>query len=186
MLPGAGCTDAPFSVKIFLSTGSRIAAAALRLLPGPRGRAELSGRPVPPRSSPRGGRSAHLPSCPRRHGRLPARLAPMSLLGGYRKKPGGDGYESLQLVESGAEGGGGGPGAVGAGGRSPARQQQQQHRADGSTMDSSGKGRAWGQWQRGQWQRFVPAPPGCGGGGVVGVGGRRGRCCKALLARGAL
>uniref|UniRef100_A0A8C9F4U9 Auxilin n=1 Tax=Pavo cristatus TaxID=9049 RepID=A0A8C9F4U9_PAVCR len=62
----------------------------------------------------------------------------MSLLGGYRKKPGGDGYESLQLVESGAEGGGGGPGAVGAGGRSPARQQQQQHRADGSTMDSSG------------------------------------------------
>uniref|UniRef100_A0A669PZB4 Auxilin n=1 Tax=Phasianus colchicus TaxID=9054 RepID=A0A669PZB4_PHACC len=46
----------------------------------------------------------------------------MSLLGGYRKKPGGDGYESLQLVESGAEGGGGGPGAVGAGGRSPARQ----------------------------------------------------------------
>ena len=79
----------------------------------------------------------------------------MSLLGGYRKKPGGDGYESLQLVESGAEGGGGGPGAVGAGGRSPARQQQQQHRADGSPMDSSGKGRAWGQWQRGQWQRFV-------------------------------
>ena len=70
----------------------------------------------------------------------------MSLLGGYRKKPGGDGYESLQLVESGAEGGGGGPGAVWAGGRSPARQQQ--HRADGSTMDSSGKGRAWGQWQR--------------------------------------
>ncbi|OXB66634.1 hypothetical protein ASZ78_013893 [Callipepla squamata] len=66
----------------------------------------------------------------------------MSLLGGYRKKPGGDGYESLQLVESGAEGGGGGAGAVGAGGRSPSRQQQQQqqqqHRADGSTMDSSG------------------------------------------------
>ncbi|XP_075011680.1 auxilin isoform X4 [Calonectris borealis] len=84
----------------------------------------------------------------------------MSLLGSYRKKPGSDGYESLQLVDSSADGGGkpGGSAAAGAGGRSPARQrqqqqqqqqrqqqqhrqqqQQQQHRAEGgSTMDSSG------------------------------------------------
>uniref|UniRef100_A0A8C3QCR6 Auxilin n=1 Tax=Geospiza parvula TaxID=87175 RepID=A0A8C3QCR6_GEOPR len=64
----------------------------------------------------------------------------MSLLGSYRKKPGSDGYESLQLVDSGAERGGAGAGP----GRSPGRQQQQQQqpqpRADGggSTMDSSG------------------------------------------------
>ncbi|KQL60832.1 putative tyrosine-protein phosphatase auxilin [Amazona aestiva] len=76
----------------------------------------------------------------------------MSLLGSYRKKPGSDGYESLQLVDSSADGGGGGKagaGAAGTGGRSPARhhqhhqyhqyQQQAQPRADGgSTMDSSG------------------------------------------------
>lgn len=64
----------------------------------------------------------------------------MSLLGGYRRKPGGEGYEALQLVEGG--GGGGGAGEPGAGGRSPSRQPQQQRGADG-TMDSSG--RAWGR-----------------------------------------
>ncbi|XP_066181442.1 auxilin [Sylvia atricapilla] len=61
----------------------------------------------------------------------------MSLLGSYRKKACGDGYESLQLVDSGAERGGAGAGPP----RSPGRQQQQQQpqpRADGSTMDSSG------------------------------------------------
>ncbi|KAF4787629.1 hypothetical protein TURU_169016 [Turdus rufiventris] len=60
----------------------------------------------------------------------------MSLLGSYRKKPGSDGYESLQLVDSGAERGGAAAGPA----RSPGRQQQQQQpqpRADGSTMDSS-------------------------------------------------
>ncbi|XP_065698594.2 auxilin isoform X1 [Patagioenas fasciata] len=68
----------------------------------------------------------------------------MSLLGSYRKKPGSDGYESLQLVDSSAEGGGDKPGAIAAaGGRSPARQQQQQQPQQprgegGSTMDSSG------------------------------------------------
>ena len=93
----------------------------------------------------------------------------MSLLGGYRKKPGGDGYESLQLVESGAEGGGGGPGAVWAGGRSPARQQQ--HRADGSTMDSSGP-------RLQHADSAPPSPTGCGvkggGGGGGGPGPMRG------------
>ncbi|XP_027318199.1 auxilin isoform X1 [Anas platyrhynchos] len=65
----------------------------------------------------------------------------MSLLGGYRRKPGGEGYEALQLVEGG--GGGCEAGEPGAGGRSPSRQppqqqqQQQQKGADG-TMDSSG------------------------------------------------
>lgn len=62
----------------------------------------------------------------------------MSLLGGYRRKPGGEGYEALQLVE-----GGGGAGEPGAGGRSPSRQppqqQQQQQRGADGTMDSSGR-----------------------------------------------
>lgn len=82
----------------------------------------------------------------------------MSLLGGYRRKPGGEGYEALQLVEGG--GGGCEAGEPGAGGRSPSRQppqqqqQQQQKGADG-TMDSSGRAGGtsgpcvWGeQWHR--------------------------------------
>lgn len=94
----------------------------------------------------------------------------MSLLGSYRKKPGSDGYESLQLVDSSAEGGGDKPGAIAAaGGRSPARQQQQQQPQQprgecGSTMDSSGRGGA------------AATRVGCGAnGGAVAVSFHRGQ-----------
>lgn len=159
---------------------------AARLLPGP----PRAGRGQRPPLSPSPSRpvlpSLHsLPSQPPPRGRFssaqptaaPGPGSSMSLLGGYRRKPGGEGYEALQLVEGG--GGGCEAGEPGAGGRSPSRQppqqqQQQQKGADG-TMDSSGRagghrGRVCGgnngtgrgetmaprgQWQRGQWQRFV-------------------------------
>lgn len=142
--------------------------------------------PIPvPRPAPFFPPSIPFPSLPPPRGRFssaqptaaPGPGSSMSLLGGYRRKPGGEGYEALQLVEGG--GGGCEAGEPGAGGRSPSRQppqqqQQQQKGADG-TMDSSGRagghrGRVWGgnngtgrgetmaprgQWQRGQWQRFV-------------------------------
>lgn len=78
----------------------------------------------------------------------------MSLLGGYKKKSSYDGYESLQLVDSGGDlctggrsGGGGGSGSgltavtLGSVKTGPARQD------DYSTMDSSGKKTASTGWR---------------------------------------
>lgn len=111
----------------------------------PSGPAGAGGGQRPPRPGPAPSLPPPPPSSPGpllfRPARGGSRLgSSMSLLGGYRRKPGGEGYEALQLVEGG--GGGGGAGEPGAGGRSPSRQPQQQRGADG-TMDSSG--RAWGR-----------------------------------------
>lgn len=75
----------------------------------------------------------------------------MSLLGGYKKKSSYDGYESLQLVDSGGDlctggrSGGGGSGltavTLGSVKTGPARQD------DYSTMDSSGKKTASTGWR---------------------------------------
>ncbi|XP_036426134.1 putative tyrosine-protein phosphatase auxilin isoform X2 [Colossoma macropomum] len=69
----------------------------------------------------------------------------MSLLGGYKKKPGYDGYESLQLVDSGGDfssgggrGGRGGGGGGGGGGLTAASFGAKTRPDDFSTMDSSG------------------------------------------------
>uniref|UniRef100_A0AAR2LL57 DnaJ (Hsp40) homolog, subfamily C, member 6 n=1 Tax=Pygocentrus nattereri TaxID=42514 RepID=A0AAR2LL57_PYGNA len=67
----------------------------------------------------------------------------MSLLGGYKKKPGYDGYESLQLVDSGRDfssggGRGGRGGGGGAGGLTATGFGAKTRPDDFSTMDSSG------------------------------------------------
>jgi len=82
----------------------------------------------------------------------------MSLLGGYKKKSSYDGYESLQLVDSGGDlctggrsGGGSGLTAVTLGNvkTGPARQD------DYSTMDSSGKKTASTVWRLQASRSFV-------------------------------